>query len=91
MSTSPRPPKRTATANTCVTCRARKVRCDGRRPICTNCERLGFGCSYDENVGVEVVQGESNGAAISVPRRRVRQACQNCHARKARCSGAMPS
>ncbi|KAL2134722.1 hypothetical protein VTI74DRAFT_11042 [Chaetomium olivicolor] len=52
---------------------------------------LGFGCSYDENVGVEVVQGESNGTAISVPRRRVRQACQNCHTRKARCSGSMPS
>jgi poly [ADP-ribose] polymerase len=88
MSTSPRPQKRT---NTCVTCRARKVRCDGRRGICTNCERLGFSCSYDENVGVEVVQGEGNGVAISVPRRRVRQACQNCHARKARCSGSMPS
>ena len=90
-STSPRPQKRTATANTCVTCRARKVRCDGRRGICTNCERLGFGCSYDENVGVEVVHGEGSGTAISVPRRRVRQACQNCHSRKARCSGAMPS
>lgn len=88
MSTSPRPLKRTA--NTCVTCRARKVRCDGRRGICTNCERLGFGCSYDENVGVEVVQGDGNGIAITVPRRRVRQACQNCHARKARCSGSMP-
>ncbi|KAK4153633.1 poly polymerase catalytic domain-containing protein [Chaetomidium leptoderma] len=78
------------TANTCVTCRARKVRCDGRRGICTNCERLGFGCSYDENVGVEVVHGEGNGTAISVPRRRVRQACQSCHTRKARCSGSMP-
>ncbi|AEO55796.1 hypothetical protein MYCTH_2132970 [Thermothelomyces thermophilus ATCC 42464] len=88
MSTSPRPHKRT---NTCVTCRARKVRCDGRRTICTNCERLGFNCSYDENVGVEVVPGEGGGTAISVPRRRVRQACQNCHARKARCSGTMPS
>ncbi|KAK4245549.1 poly polymerase catalytic domain-containing protein [Corynascus novoguineensis] len=88
MSTSPRPQKRT---NTCVTCRARKVRCDGRRTVCTNCERLGFSCSYDENVGVELVPGEGNGTAISVPRRRVRQACQNCHARKARCSGSMPS
>ncbi|KAL1839107.1 hypothetical protein VTJ49DRAFT_1875 [Mycothermus thermophilus] len=79
--------------NTCVTCRARKVRCDGRQGICTNCERLGFGCSYDESVGVEVVgPGESNGpTAISVPRRRVRQACQTCHARKARCSGSLPS
>lgn len=89
MTTSPRPQKRTT--NTCVTCRARKVRCDGRREICSNCERLGFSCSYDENVGVEMVSGEGNGMSISVPRRRVRQACQNCHARKARCSGSMPS
>lgn len=74
-----------------MTCRARKVRCDGRRGVCANCERLGFGCSYDENVGVEVVSGDSNGPSISVPRRRVRQACQNCHARKARCSGSLPN
>ncbi|SPQ24965.1 a4c9294c-b8ae-4710-824c-1013a23cc333 [Thermothielavioides terrestris] len=87
MSASPRAQKRTA--NTCVTCRVRKVRCDGKRGICTNCQRLGFACSYDGNVGVEVVPGESRGAAISVPRRRVRQACENCHARKARCNGAV--
>ncbi|GAB1313792.1 hypothetical protein MFIFM68171_04002 [Madurella fahalii] len=89
MSASPRPHRRTA--NTCVTCRARKVRCDGRRGICTNCERLDFACSYDENANVEMVQGGSHGAPISVPRRRARQACQNCHARKARCSGSLPS
>ncbi|KAK3360415.1 hypothetical protein B0T25DRAFT_129833 [Lasiosphaeria hispida] len=89
MSASPRPQKRTA--STCVTCRARKVRCDGRRAICTNCERLGFACSYDESVGVEVVQVESHTPnAIAVPRRRARQACLNCHAKKARCSGSMP-
>jgi len=98
MSASPRPPKRTA--STCVTCRARKVRCDGRRDMCANCDRLGFVCSYDENVGVEVAQPDSPGpglvpssglgAAISVPRRRVRQACLTCHAKKARCSGSMP-
>ncbi|KLU91305.1 hypothetical protein MAPG_09826 [Magnaporthiopsis poae ATCC 64411] len=41
-----RPPKRTS--NTCLTCRARKVRCDGRRDVCTNCERLGFGCTYHD-------------------------------------------
>ncbi|KAK5655681.1 hypothetical protein OQA88_5614 [Cercophora sp. LCS_1] len=89
MSTSPRPQKRTA--STCVTCRARKVRCDGRRGICTNCDRLGFTCSYDENVGVESMQadGHSHGA-IAVPRRRVRQACLNCHSKKARCSGSVP-
>lgn len=87
MSASPRPFPRTS--HTCVTCRARKVRCDGRRGICTNCERLGFACSYDENVAIEVV-GSTGATSISVPRRRVRQACLSCHAKKARCSGQMP-
>lgn len=87
MSASPRPLQRTS--HTCVTCRARKVRCDGRRGICTNCERLGFGCSYDENVAIEVVDSTGH-TSISVPRRRVRQACLSCHAKKAKCSGQMP-
>ncbi|KAK3937445.1 sterol uptake control protein 2 [Diplogelasinospora grovesii] len=85
MSTSPRPQKRTA--HTCITCRARKVRCDGRQGICTNCERLGFACSYDDFGSVEVVHHHT--ATVSVPRRRARQACLNCHAKKARCSGSM--
>lgn len=87
MSASPRPVPRPS--HTCVTCRARKVRCDGRRGICTNCERLGFACSYDENVAIEVVDSTGT-TSISVPRRRVRQACLSCHAKKARCSGQMP-
>ncbi|OIW30117.1 hypothetical protein CONLIGDRAFT_654412 [Coniochaeta ligniaria NRRL 30616] len=87
MSASPRPLPRTS--HTCVTCRARKVRCDGRRGICTNCDRLGFACSYDENVAIEVVDSTGT-TSISVPRRRVRQACLSCHAKKARCSGQMP-
>ncbi|KAK4160595.1 hypothetical protein QBC43DRAFT_325250 [Cladorrhinum sp. PSN259] len=78
-----RPQKRTA--NTCGACRTRKVRCDGRRGICTNCERLGLPCAYDDAFAVEVAH------PVSIPRRRVRQACQNCHAKKARCSGTMPS
>lgn len=82
-SSSPRPQKRTA--NTCGACRARKVRCDGRRGICTNCERLGLPCSYDDAFAVEAAH------PVSIPRRRVRQACQSCHAKKARCSGTVPS
>ncbi|KAJ9160729.1 Sterol uptake control protein 2 [Coniochaeta hoffmannii] len=88
MSASPRP-SAPRTSHTCVTCRARKVRCDGRRGICTNCERLGFACSYDESVAIEVVDSTGT-TSISVPRRRVRQACLSCHAKKARCSGQMP-
>ncbi|UPK94767.1 hypothetical protein LCI18_005702 [Fusarium solani-melongenae] len=68
---------------TCTTCRARKVRCNGARDICSNCERLGFPCSYDD--------GDAGVLSGSLPRRRVRQACLSCHSRKARCSGHMPS
>ncbi|KAI9728704.1 MAG: hypothetical protein M1828_002810 [Chrysothrix sp. TS-e1954] len=36
--------KRTA----CVLCRKRKLRCDGTRPACGTCSRLGHDCKYDE-------------------------------------------
>ncbi|BFZ64828.1 hypothetical protein YB2330_005981 [Saitoella coloradoensis] len=32
----------------CVICRRRKLRCDGIRPLCGNCSRLGHDCGYDE-------------------------------------------
>ena len=76
-----RRPKKSST--TCTTCRARKVRCNGTRPVCANCQRLGFPCSYDDS---------DNGAwTVALPRRRVKQACLSCHSRKARCSGHVPA
>lgn len=36
--------KRTA----CTLCRKRKLRCDGTRPSCATCSRLGHDCRYDE-------------------------------------------
>ncbi|KAF8192824.1 hypothetical protein K438DRAFT_2017974 [Mycena galopus ATCC 62051] len=41
---NPRTPKRTPMA--CGFCRARKLKCDGMRPQCGNCNRRGFACSY---------------------------------------------
>ncbi|KAI8936297.1 hypothetical protein NX059_006715 [Plenodomus lindquistii] len=32
----------------CVLCRKRKLRCDGARPECSTCKRLGHDCAYDE-------------------------------------------
>ncbi|EWC48393.1 hypothetical protein DRE_02162 [Drechslerella stenobrocha 248] len=32
----------------CVVCRKRKLKCDGARPSCGTCSRLGHDCSYDE-------------------------------------------
>ncbi|KAF3893762.1 Binuclear zinc transcription factor [Trichophyton interdigitale] len=37
-------PKRIA----CVVCRKRKLRCDGAKPSCGNCSRLGHDCAYNE-------------------------------------------
>ncbi|ORY71446.1 uncharacterized protein BCR38DRAFT_479938 [Pseudomassariella vexata] len=81
-----RPPKRSS--NTCQPCRLRKVRClpsDGTS--CANCDRLGFACSFRDSSP----QGDlEHGSSMSLPRRRVRLACINCHSRKARCSGETP-
>ncbi|KAL6791599.1 fungal-specific transcription factor domain-containing protein [Trichoderma sp. SZMC 28012] len=37
-------PKRLA----CMICRKRKLKCDGIRPSCSTCSRLGHNCAYDE-------------------------------------------
>ncbi|KAI8961747.1 fungal-specific transcription factor domain-containing protein [Daldinia sp. FL1419] len=37
-------PKRLA----CMICRKRKLRCDGTKPSCSTCSRLGHACAYDE-------------------------------------------
>ncbi|KAK7422201.1 hypothetical protein QQX98_001724 [Neonectria punicea] len=37
-------PKRLA----CMICRKRKLKCDGTRPSCSTCSRLGHSCAYDE-------------------------------------------
>lgn len=42
-STVPKP-KRLA----CMICRKRKLKCDGIKPSCSTCSRLGHICAYDE-------------------------------------------
>jgi hypothetical protein len=37
-------PKRIA----CIICRKRKLKCDGTKPSCSTCTRLGHNCAYDE-------------------------------------------
>jgi len=40
------PPKAKRIA--CVICRRRKLKCDGNKPKCATCARLGHDCAYDE-------------------------------------------
>ncbi|KAI0390600.1 hypothetical protein F5Y17DRAFT_51473 [Xylariaceae sp. FL0594] len=73
---------------TCLQCRHRKVRCDGRQGvICRNCNRLGFGCSFER------IPGQfPDHATLKLPESRRRtQACISCHSRKTRCDGGVPS
>lgn len=81
-----RNPKKSS--QTCIPCRVRKVRCDGRRDVCQNCERLGFTCSFQDAASPS--QDSEGLTNFTLPRRRVRLACANCHSRKARCSGETP-
>ena len=68
--------------NTCAECRARKVRCEGNRPVCSHCQRLDLDCSFQRS-------GRTEPEAIW-ERRRIRLACASCHSLKARCSGQLP-
>ena len=70
--------------NTCATCRARKVRCDGRKGTCGNCERLSFTCSYEMRPRNSVSQPP-------IRRRRAHAACFACHARRIRCNEERPT
>lgn len=80
-----RAPKRSS--NTCQPCRLRKVRClPGDGTSCANCDRLGFTCSFQDTSSPR----DGDAGSMSLPRRRVRLACINCHSRKARCSGETP-
>lgn len=40
------PPKSKRIA--CIICRKRKLKCDGLKPSCATCTRLGHNCAYDE-------------------------------------------
>ncbi|KAF8064326.1 hypothetical protein FPV67DRAFT_1420176, partial [Lyophyllum atratum] len=40
----PRTPRRTPMA--CQFCRGRKLKCDGLRPSCSNCNKRGYPCQY---------------------------------------------
>lgn len=74
-----------ASSTTCTTCRARKVRCDGNRHVCSNCDRLGLPCFYQQATGRE------DDFTLHLPRQRAQRACRECRRRKMRCTGDTPS
>ncbi|KAH8682720.1 fungal-specific transcription factor domain-containing protein [Xylariales sp. PMI_506] len=78
---------------TCLQCRVRKVKCDGRQTVCGNCERLEFECSFQQSPGGSGGGGGggSSSYATKLPERRRRmQACLGCRSKKIRCLGELP-
>ncbi|KAI6037962.1 hypothetical protein EDC04DRAFT_2570519, partial [Pisolithus marmoratus] len=49
---APRVPRRTPMA--CQFCRGRKLKCDGGRPSCGNCNRRGYPCHYVPGVRTSI-------------------------------------
>ena len=49
--------KRQLIANACQTCRKRKVKCDGKQPVCAFCARKRLNCEY--------AMAEGGGGALS--------------------------
>lgn len=78
--------KRSST--TCAECRARKVRCDGKREICSGCKRLKLNCSFSRRD--THVDGIAQPDA-SLSGRKKKTACISCRSLKARCGGELPS
>ncbi|KAL8325798.1 hypothetical protein RB597_008867 [Gaeumannomyces tritici] len=67
-----------------------KVRCHGGLPPCTNCQRLGFDCSFDGATAPLLVSASASGSA-TVETRRGARACLECRSLKSRCTGKLPS
>lgn len=61
-------PKRLA----CMICRKRKLRCDGLKPSCSTCTRLGHSCAYDE---VRKKSGPKRGYVKALEERLSTQPC----------------
>jgi hypothetical protein len=74
----------------CMLTRYFQVKCDGKVGVCSNCERLGFTCSFsfleEGEHDVHKTPSESR-----PKRQRGRRACQLCRQQKVRCSGNLPS
>ncbi|KAK6383524.1 hypothetical protein LTS17_002816 [Exophiala oligosperma] len=86
------PATSTTPKKTCVQCRIRKVRCDGRPDFCANCKRLRFDCSFQRSPD-DTSKNRRLKQSLSVPleKRRVALACTRCRSLKIRCQGEIPA
>jgi hypothetical protein len=84
----------------CLTCRARKIKCDESAIACNNCSRSGVECHRSDNESLTqttrsqlatTAQSSHNQLTqAGITRRRIKRSCIACKLVKKRCSGERP-
>ena len=83
----------------CLTCRARKIKCDESASICNNCSRVDLECarstneSLPQSVRFELANRAQNSPKLTqagLERRRIKRSCVTCKLAKKRCGGERP-
>ncbi|KAH8878938.1 hypothetical protein GQ53DRAFT_739552 [Thozetella sp. PMI_491] len=75
--------ERRRTRTGCLTCRARKIKCDESVVVCDNCSRSSLQCLRSAN---ESLSGSTPGTR----RQRIKRSCVACKLAKKRCNGERP-
>ncbi|KAE8443607.1 hypothetical protein EG329_001540 [Mollisiaceae sp. DMI_Dod_QoI] len=83
----------------CITCRARKVKCDEHPGACLNCGRLGVDCagysskplSKSARSQLRAKKADHTLTEAGLERKRLRSSCRPCRKSKTRCSGDRPT
>ncbi|KAH8797737.1 hypothetical protein F5884DRAFT_814652 [Xylogone sp. PMI_703] len=82
----------------CVVCRQRKVKCDGRPGTCARCEKLGLECRWqhdypDISSRANIISSHNSRDITQAGLKRMRQAvaCETCRRRKLKCNGGKPT
>jgi hypothetical protein len=65
---------RTADANSCLTCRRRRIRCDNRLPVCERCEKRDVYCDRSSPLVVKQYTPESGVDLDKTPRELLQEA-----------------
>ncbi|KAI8627871.1 fungal-specific transcription factor domain-containing protein [Xylariaceae sp. FL1651] len=82
----------------CLTCRARKIKCDESPNGCINCERInvacpGYGSGQMKRSERSQLQSKNSSALTEagIKRSRILRSCNGCRQAKTKCSGDVPA
>ncbi|KAL1870912.1 hypothetical protein VTK73DRAFT_2367 [Phialemonium thermophilum] len=86
------PHKRRRVKTGCLTCRARKVKCDESPNICVHCRSAQLTCEWPDGTRFEVCAGETRLESPARSKSHGRAlACYNCRQARCKCSQTRPS